>query len=718
MNTNTGKWLRTRAASVAGAFHVTTTVSSTLAAVGIGLLLITAGKAYADQETVYDGCMQDLAGYSLNCTANDVSLSEVMPGDIMILDPCDYPGDSTTFRAKFTTVLTAQARYDVGIFFDVSGDSQKDGALTGSCSVSSLAHTPDPPWLDLDGTKNLFVGVKKGESGIQDTCGDIDATHNPLSPEIEITALCVDTDDPPDGKLNLPYCTSWRQPGSNELCTGPLPEQFLGGWSSGVIPGAPSKCKCDLGFNVPVPVPAATLEVTKGASPSTVSEPGASVLFTVTVKNTAIDPNNAVELQSLEDDIYDDITSTGHDGITSTTCNSMSNPFGSIQPNATYSCTFTALVEGDGGDWETDTVVATGLDANGETVSGQDDATVTITDAMPAIQVVKIANPTSVNEPGGDVTFTVTITNKSASSDPVTLTSLLDSIYGPLNGNLDCKVGTTLVSGASCSFEFTAFVDGNAGYSETDTVTVAGKDDEGNQVSDEESATVDIQNVGSSIDLNKTADPTSIDEPGDDVLFTFTVTNTSAADGVTISSLTDSIYGDLNGKGSCSVPQTLTVGASYNCSATFYVEGEPGSVLNIATASGKDDDGKDVSNTDDETVQIENVPPKATLTKNVTILCATYEVQVTNDSAAEALSLDVLVDDLYGDLLDQGNEAIEGTTCVANTIPVGGSYTCSFEACTATSPTTDTVTGTVSDNDGGSVQRYDSATVTFGKPAP
>lgn len=703
MDINTSKWLHTCAASIP------TAVVAVAGLVWVGIQPAVA--ADAGQETVYDGCMATLYGASLNCTANDVSLARAT--NIEITDFCLYPGDTTTFTATFETMLNAQARYDIGIFFDVGGDPEMDGAYTGSCSVSSLNYTPDPPWLDLDGTSNIFVGGKK-PSGIQDTCGDIDASHNPLYPVIEITAYCVDTDG--DGYLNLPYCTSWRQPGSNQLCTGPLPEEYLGGWSSGVIPGAPSKCKCDLGFNVPVPVPAASLEVSKSASPSTVSEPGASVLFTVTIKNTAVDPTNAVLLQSLMDNIYNNITSTGHDGITSTTCNSVANPFGYIQPNATYSCTFTALVEGDGGDSETDTVMASGLDARGNTVSGQDDATVAITDKMPTISVDKTAYPTSVNEPGGNVTFTVKITNNSVSSDPVTLNSLTDNIHGTLSGDADCMVGTILESGVSCSFEFTANVAGNAGYAETDEVTVKGKDDEWNEATAKDSATVDIKGLDSSIDLIKTANPTSIDEPGANVVFTFKVTNTSPADVVTITSLTDDHIGNLNGKGTCSVPQTLAVEGIYICSAPFNVASQPGSVINIATASGTDDDGMPVSDTDDETVTVKDVPPTATLSKNVTTLCATYAVTVKNTSTAEALSLDALVDDIYGDLLDVNNEAIEDTTCLATTIMVGGSYTCWFEACTETSPTTDKVTGTVYDNEGGWVTPSDSATVSFGKP--
>ena len=49
--------------------------------------------------------------------------------------------------------------------------------------------------------------------------------------------------------------------------------------------------------------------------------------------------------------------------------------------------------------------------------------------------------------------------------------------------------------------------------------------------------------------MTKTADPISLPEPGGNATFAVTVQNTSVADSVTISSLTDNVYGDLDGKG-------------------------------------------------------------------------------------------------------------------------------------------------------------------------
>ena len=81
-------------------------------------------------------------------------------------------------------------------------------------------------------------------------------------------------------------------------------------------------------------------------------------------------------------------------------------------------------------------------------------------------------------------------------------------------------------------------------------------------------------------------------EPGGDVTYTFTVNNTSAVDAVTIDTLDDSIYGDLDGQGDCSVPQTIAgSGGTYTCSITEFVSGEPSSPLtNVVTAVASDDD--------------------------------------------------------------------------------------------------------------------------------
>ena len=226
------------------------------------LLLGSAMSALADDQGNVDiatnGCMEDVAGFGLNCSANDFT---VAIAEFTVIDEgCSFPGDTVNFKAKFA-VSSGTSRHDIGLWFATDGDPNDDGAMTGECTVATPAYGP-APWVDLDGTGDTFFKTND-VSNIQDTCGDIYAGVS-LLPEVEITAKCIDTDG--DGKLNLPICASWKQPGDNDLCTGPLLELGIGGeglGSSGVPPGAPSKCYCDIEFQIEIPVPI-DLNVEKG----------------------------------------------------------------------------------------------------------------------------------------------------------------------------------------------------------------------------------------------------------------------------------------------------------------------------------------------------------------------------------------------------------------------------------------------------------------------
>ena len=224
----------------------------------------------------------------------------------------------------------------------------------------------------------------------------------------------------------------------------------------------------------------------------------------------------------------------------------------------------------------------------------------------PMIQVTKTADPVQVFEPGEEVEFTVVIENLSHPTDPVTITSLVDDIHGDLNGQGTCSVPQLIQPGESYTCVFTALVSGNAGDSETDTVTASGTDDEGTPVSDDDDATVDVVGVPPVIEVTKTADPVQVFEPGEEVEFTVVIENLSnPTDPVTITSLVDDVHGDLNGQGTCSVPQLIQPGESYTCVFTATVSGVAGeSETDTVTASGTDDEGTPVSDEDDATVEI------------------------------------------------------------------------------------------------------------------
>ena len=325
-------------------------------------------------------------------------------------------------------------------------------------------------------------------------------------------------------------------------------------------------------------------------TPSTLPEPGGAFNYTLTIYNTSVEP---VVVTVLTDTNPLPAACTSLIGQT-------------IPVGGSLSCSYT-VTHTDAGTYP-NTASVTVEDNEGHPASDSDNETVNVTDVLPQISVEKIANPVQVTEPGGMVTFTVVIENNSSPADPVTITSLVDDIHGDLNGQGTCSVPQTIQPGASYTCLFSAMVSGNAGDSETDTVTATGTDDEENPVSDSDDAivTVVVDDGLPEIDVQKTADPSVVKAPGGPVLFTVVVTNNSGpTDPVTITSLVDDIHGDLNGQGTCSVPQTIEPGASYTCQFTATVSGEAGDrETDTVTASGTDDEGNPVSDDDDATVEI------------------------------------------------------------------------------------------------------------------
>ena len=74
----------------------------------------------------------------------------------------------------------------------------------------------------------------------------------------------------------------------------------------------------------------------------------------------------------------------------------------------------------------------------------------------------------------------------------------------------------------------------------------------------------------------------------------------------------DDVYGDLNGKDDYSVPQTIQLDDTYSCTFPGDVSGVAGDSQNdTVTASGTDDDGTPVSDSDDATVAVARVEVKS-----------------------------------------------------------------------------------------------------------
>jgi uncharacterized repeat protein (TIGR01451 family) len=359
------------------------------------------------------------------------------------------------------------------------------------------------------------------------------------------------------------------------------------------------------------------ITIEKVAEPTSVPEPGGSVTFKFTIRNTS--PADTVTITELDDSIFGDLFARGD-------CDALENKQlapadgGAGGPDEAM-CSFSTTVSGNVGDEHHNIATVTGHDEDNRPVTDDDAAEVAFTDVAPSIEVTKTANPESLPEPGGPVEFTVQVKNSSVSTDPVTITSLVDDPDGAgpagaidLDGRGSCDVPQVIQPGGTYTCKFTGTISGNAGDVKTDIVTAAGHDDDGHEVSDDDDATVKLTDVPSSIAVDKTAGPTSMPAPGGPVTFAVVVKNTSEVDAVTIDKLDDNVFGDLAGKGTCGAligkvlqPNDNAAGGPDEASCSFIapVAGPGGSThIDVVTATGHDDDGRTLTAQDDATVAI------------------------------------------------------------------------------------------------------------------
>jgi len=435
------------------------------------LLLSVASSAIA----VENNCIQDVwkahnNSQNLTCSAKDVTLAQV--SNICVGGDCSKhtctSGQQVTFTADFVLPLTAQTRYDVGLYLATDGGGG-DGAKTGQCAdlVVTAANA-----------SQTFINLDSG----QDACGDITdvpSGHNPQVIHGTVTTACSDLDG--DGKVNIPWCTSWRQPGSNEVCD---TTSFASSATWDAFPGSPSKCNCG-NLNVDIFLETATIEVTKTASPETVNETGGSVTYSVSVKNQAT--QTSVTLDTLDDDVYGDITSV-HDSITATDCT-----LATIAAGDTYSCQFTvSMPAADAGTTVTDTVTGCGTDGFGHTnLCDDDDATVTYTDVTTEPSLTKTA--TSTEAVRVDVKYTVVLTNNSA-VDTLSVDTLDDDKFGDITSahaagggfgevvSTTCATGGSVDPGSNYSCTFVGRITATGLH--TNRVSATATDDDGNQFID------------------------------------------------------------------------------------------------------------------------------------------------------------------------------------------------------------------------------------------
>ncbi len=449
--------------------------------------------------------------------------------------------------------------------------------------------------------------------------------------------------------------------------------------------------------------PLPTISVSKTANPTTVNELGGETTFTIVVTNTSIE---TVWLTGLEDNVFGNLNGRGNCSVIQV-----------IPASGTYECFFTAILEGEPDTPHVNVVTAYAEDSSNNQTSASDDEQVNFENQNPAITVTKTAFPTTIDEPGGSIDFTVQVTNDTG--EPVTLNTLTDDIFGDLDSLGDCATGGVIPGNETYTCTFSGLVVGDAGDQHTNVVSAAATDNEGNQATGQDSAVVTITNIPTLIEVTKTASPTAVTEPGEDVTFTVVVDNLTIED-ITLTSLVDDVFGDLNGQGDCTFPAPIAGSGSFTCSFVAAVNGDAGFVhVDTVTATAVDNDGSEATDSDSAQVDVVDAVPTIQVIKlaNPTSVPApaaavSYDVEVVNNSLEE-VTLTQLLDNQFGDLNGLGDCATGGT------ILPGNSYTCSFVQ-TINGQSGDThsnvIEATVVDNEGNETTGSDDADVIFTDP--
>ncbi len=218
------------------------------------------------------------------------------------------------------------------------------------------------------------------------------------------------------------------------------------------------------------------------------------------------------------------------------------------------------------------------------------------------------------------------------------------------------------------------------------------------------------------IKVTKSAMDTAIPESGQNVTFTVVVDN-EGMDPFNLTSLVDDRFGNLDGVGTCDIPQVIAVGGSYSCSFVKLLKSETLTPhVNEVTASGTDPESHSATAKDDATVNFTDVLPEIALTKSVNPTAAKwtgdyvdYTLTVTNTSL-ESLVITSLVDDKFA-------LSAECSALIGDSLAPGASTQCTlqdkFVSGTAGGSFTNTASVVGTDNESNIDSATANATVNF-----
>ncbi|KRG71971.1 DUF7507 domain-containing protein [Pseudoxanthomonas dokdonensis] len=354
----------------------------------------------------------------------------------------------------------------------------------------------------------------------------------------------------------------------------------------------------------------------------------------------------------------------------------------------------------------TNSATAQGTPPGSSRISSDPDTAVVTLDRQPSLQLTKTADPPttaqgalpSVTDAGDTITYSFSVQN----TGNVTLRTITVAETLPLSSGLTCTPNTLepgqTANCGSASYTLTqADIDNGV---VTNNATAQGLDPTDATVTDDDSVETDIAPVSTLI-LDKTVSPATVTAAGQQVTYSFAVTN---GGNVTVSALTinEVSFSGTGGALAITCPATtLAPQASTTCTATYTVtqaDIDAGSVTNSANASGQEPDGDGVTSADDDAVVTVTQTSGLTLDKQTTSTSYAavgdtldYQYVVTN-SGNITITVPITVSD----------DRIAAVSCPA--LPAGGLAPNASITCTGS------YTVTQADIDAGSVVNIATAT--------
>ncbi len=525
------------------------------------------------------------------------------------------PGDAIDYSYLVTNSGNVTL-YDVSVVDDITTATCPDtsGGLAPGASITCLAtYLVDQADIDFGSVTNVAYATD-GETDSETDTVTVDATQSP--------ALTIDksttttTYAAPGDAIDYSYLvtnsgnvTLYDVSVVDDITTATCPDT-----SGGLAPGASITClatylvdQADIDFGSVTNVAYATDGETDSETDTVTVDATQSPALTIdksTTTTTYAAPGDAIDYSYL-------VTNSGNvtlydvsvvDDITTATCPDTS---GGLAPGASITCLATYLVDQADIDFGSVTNVAYATD--GETDSETDTVTVDATQS-PALTIDKSTTTTTYAAPGDAIDYSYLVTN----SGNVTLydVSVTDAKAG-----VDCTIGT-MVPGAvdttTCTGSYTltqADIDAGSVYNQafatgTDPNDDPVDDDDENTQPIEQDPSIDIQKF-SSLDLT-VVDPADRADVGDEIDYSFTVTNTGNV------TLTDVTVTDAKAGVDCTIG-TMVPGAvdSTTCTGSYTLtqaDIDAGSVYNQAFATGTDPNDDPVDDDDENTQPIEQDP--------------------------------------------------------------------------------------------------------------